>query len=150
MSIELDRLLARGDQRRTPLQELENWFQALQPLDCAFMLGQWSGGVFNTGHPGEPLLKQMQWIGKDFRSSEDVEPIVCRGPEGERVVSPLMGAARMRMVQVGADGPATASMIYDKHPVIDHFKRIDACTVLGVMDRKGDAFALYFYLRRLA
>lgn len=41
-------------------------------------------------------------------------------------------------------------MIYDKHPVIDHFKRIDASTVLGVMDRKGDAFALYFYLRRLA
>ena len=31
-------------------------------------------------------------------------------------------------------------MVYDKHPVFDHFRRVDADTVLGLMDRKGDAW----------
>ena len=60
----------------------------------------------------------------------------------------MMGAARLRMIAAPGDTTPTAAMVYDKHPIIDHFKRIDADTVLGVMDRKGDTFPLYFYLQR--
>ena len=47
-------------------------------------------------------------------------------------------------------GVLTATMIYDRHPIFDHFCKITGDLVLGVMDRKGDASPLYFYLRRLS
>lgn len=50
--------------------------------------------------------------------------IVVRDEQGRRVVSDAMG--------------------YDKLLVLDHLRHIDAVTVLGAMDRKGDAFPLYF------
>lgn len=150
MFIELDQLLAQSqDGQRIAIQELSNWFTALAPTDSAFMLGQWNGGVFNTGHPGEAQLTQLRWVGKNFDSAEDVSPIVCQDAQGKRVVSDVLGAARLRMIAAPGESTPTAAMVYDKQPVIDHFKRIDARTVLGVMDRKGDAMPLYFYLRRV-
>lgn len=147
MSIELDRVLTRSAQKRIPLAELEGWYDQLDGVACDFMLGRWNGGVFNTGHPGEPMLEQLNWIGKNFDTLEDVSPIVCRNAEGKRIVNPVMGAARLRSVV--HRGRASAAMLYDKHPIVDYFRRLDEHSVLGVMDRKGDAFPLYFYLRRL-
>ena len=46
-------------------------------------------------------------------------------------------------------GVSTATMIYDKHPIFDHFRKLDDDLVMGVMDRKGDAAPLCFWLRRL-
>ena len=43
---------------------------------------------------------------------------------------------------------ATATMVYDKHPIFDHFRKVDEDLVLGVMDRKGEAAPLAFMLRR--
>lgn len=150
MHIEIDSVLARGHNgERIPLEELNAWFAALAPADCDFMLGRWNGGVFNTGHPGEAQLTQFRWCGKNFDSAEEVSPIVCNDEQGNRVVSDILGAARLRMIAAPGETTPTAAMVYDKHPIIDHFKRIDDATVLGVMDRKGDAFPLYFYLRRL-
>ena len=40
-------------------------------------------------------------------------------------------------------------MIYDQHPIFDHFRKVNDDLVVGAMDRKGDAFPLFFYLRRL-
>jgi hypothetical protein len=57
-----------------------------------------------------------------------------------------MGAASLRRVEYR--GVVTATMAYDRHPVFDHFRQVDEDTVLGVMDRKGDAMPLFFYLRR--
>ncbi len=149
MSIELDHILSRSQRgERIALTELNDWFAALAPADCGFMLGRWNGGVFNTGHPGEALLAQFRWCGKNFNSAEDVSPIVCLDEQGHRVVSDVLGAARLRMIAAPGESTPTAAMVYDKHPIIDHFKRIDDATVLGVMDRKGDAFPLYFHLRR--
>jgi hypothetical protein len=149
MSMELERMLARCQGgTRIPLPELADWFASLPPVDAGFMLGSWSGGVFNTGHPGEAMLDQIRWCGKEFNSTEDVAPIVVRDEQGRRVVSDVMGAARLRMIPSPGETTPTAAMVYDKHPIIDHFKHLDDATVLGVMDRKGDAFALYFYLQR--
>ena len=127
-----------------PLVELDEWFATLPSVTTDEMLGSWNGGVFNTGHPGEKMLAKLAWVGKDFQSVDHVEPIVCQGPDGSRVTNAVMGQARLRMMQFR--GQFTATMIYDQHPICDHFKRIDAATVLGIMDRKGDSFPLYFWL----
>jgi hypothetical protein len=144
-SSRLKELLQRETQ--VPLAELDEWFATLPSVTTGDMLGRWNGGVFNTGHPGEKMLGKLNWIGKNFDSIDQVEPIVCRGADGSRVVSAVMGQARLRMVQFR--GQLTATMIYDQHPICDHFKRVDRATVLGIMDRKGDTVALYFWLSRV-
>lgn len=45
-------------------------------------------------------------------------------------------------------GRVSATMIYDHLPIQDVFRRVDATTLLGVMDRRGDTRPLYFVLRR--
>jgi hypothetical protein len=132
---------------RTPMAELEALFDALPPVAEDFLIGEWNGGVFVTGHPGEQQLGALKWIGKTFRSRDDVDPIVSRGDDGARVANPVMGAASIRRVEYR--GVVTATMCYDKHPIFDHFRGVDARTVLGVMDRKGEAVPLFFHLRRV-
>jgi hypothetical protein len=48
-------------------------------------------------------------------------------------------------------GESTATMVYDGRPVLDHFKRVDEGTLLGVMNGKGvldDGRHYYFVLER--
>ncbi|MDP1776604.1 MAG: DUF4334 domain-containing protein, partial [Moraxellaceae bacterium] len=82
-----------------------------------------------------------------FSDRLNVNPIVSLDDTGQRFANPIMGSAQLRMVEYR--GVSTATMIYDKHPIMDHFRQIDANTVLGVMDKKGDSMPLYFYLQRL-
>jgi hypothetical protein len=139
-----ERLAASDDVKIVSLQQL---FDELEPIDVGFMLGAWDGGVFKTGHPGESQLTQLGWVGKTFHGLNDVDPIMTRDAKGERVANPMMGKATLRMVVYR--GAATATMVYDKHPIFDHFRKVDDDLVLGVMDRKGDDTPLFFYLRRL-
>jgi hypothetical protein len=44
-------------------------------------------------------------------------------------------------------GVTTAAMIYDHLPIIDCFRRIDAHTVLGLMDMRGTP-PFFFLLER--
>ena len=122
-------------------------YDQLEPIDVAFMLGEWEGGALRTGHPGEAPLVAMKWVGKSFHAENDVDPIIVRGEQGGRTASPVMGKATLRMVSYR--GVSTATMIYDKHPIFDHFRKLDDDLVMGVMDRKGDAAPLCFWLRRL-
>jgi hypothetical protein len=134
------------------------WLESLTSLDAALayfderlavtedeMLGDWEGGLVPTGHPGEGMLDEMRWAGKTFRSRDDVDPIVVLDPAGERAVSDVLGAASLRMVEYR--GVVTATMVYDRRPIFDHFRRVDADTVIGVMDQKGSP-PLVFFLRR--
>lgn len=130
------------------VETLFELFDALEPIETEFMLGEWDGGAFSTGHPGEQQLAALGWVGKVFRGLDDVDPIIVRNEAGERELSSVMGSASLRAVAYR--GALTATMIYDRHPIFDHFRKIDDDTVLGVMDRKGDPFELFFYLRRLA
>ena len=45
-------------------------------------------------------------------------------------------------------GTPSATMIYDQLPINDVFRRIDADSVLGVMDYKGMAQPFFFLLHR--
>lgn len=136
-----------ASQEKVDFTQLEALWDALPAVDQNFMLGQWSGGVFNTGHPGEKQLGALKWVGKNFHSFNDVDPIVCATEEGGRIASPVLGKASCRMV--GYRNAVTATMVYDNHPIFDHFKMVDENRVLGVMDKKGDDFPLYFYLNRV-
>ena len=55
--------------------------------------------------------------------------------------------ARLRMVAYR--GKVSATMIYDFLPICDSFRRIDANTVLGAMDQKGDRHPFFFSLERV-
>lgn len=128
-----------------PVEDAHALFDALEAVGCDEMIGEWDGGVIATGHPGEGQLGALGWAGKTFRDRDDVDPIVCRADDGGREANPVLGAASLRAVE--HRGVVTATMVYDKHPVFDHFRRVDGDTVLGLMDRKGDA-PLFFWLRR--
>lgn len=54
--------------------------------------------------------------------------------------------ARLRMASFR--GRLSASMIYDDVPIIDVFRRVDANTVLGMMDMRGLERPFFFVLRR--
>lgn len=67
-----------------------------------------------------------------------------------RLLLPLMASdgshARLRMVE--HRGRSTAAMLYDDLPIIDLFRRVDADTLLGLMDQKGSEQPFFFLLRR--
>jgi hypothetical protein len=125
---------------------LFEFFDSLEPVAIESMSGDWNGGVLRTGHPGEQHLGSLAWLGKSFHDADHVDPIIVRGEAGERVVNDFMGKASLRLVQYR--GVVTATMIYDKHPIFDHFRRITDDLVIGVMDRKGEPMPLFFWLRR--
>ncbi|MFL9826776.1 DUF4334 domain-containing protein [Rhodoplanes sp. SY1] len=55
-------------------------------------------------------------------------------------------AARLRLVSFR--GRAGAAMVYDRQPIIDVFRQVDADTLLGVMDLRGLPEPYVFVLRR--
>jgi hypothetical protein len=69
-----------------------------------------------------------------------------------RALGPLLGtrapAARLRMLEYR--GVLTATMIYDRQPIHDVFRRVDQDTVLGAMDLRGSTEPYFFFLRREA
>ena len=144
MPLQLEDLTTRGEP--VSLDEALAFYDALPAVDPEEMLGEWDGGLVPTGHPGEGQLDKLGWVGKTFRGADDVDPIVVRGPDGGRAASDVMGGATLRRVE--HRGMATATMVYDRHPVFDHFRRVDERTVLGLMDRKGEDAPLIFFLRR--
>ena len=42
-----------------------------------FMIGEWAGGEFDTGHRANGFMKRLNWFGKTFVSATDAKP-----PEG--------------------------------------------------------------------
>jgi hypothetical protein len=130
------------------LDEVLAFFDSLPPVAEDELLGEWDGGIVATGHPGEGQLDALRWAGKTFRGRDDVDPIVVHSDDGAREASDVMGAATIRMVEYR--GTVTATMVYDRHPVFDHFRRVSEDTLLGVMDRKGEDHPLVFSLTRTA
>ena len=130
------------------ISTLENWYDQLPAVEESFMLGEWRGGCFNTGHPGEAMLGKLNWRGKRFTSRTDVNPLLCADENGNVTVNPVLGTAQLR--EVVYRGVCTATMVYDSQPIFDHFRQVDDATVLGVMDRKGDSQPLFFFLQRFS
>ena len=145
-----DELKKRGDQIAET--ELDEFWATLPPAGLEFMLGEWQGGEFQTGHKANGFMKRLNWFGKTFNSVEDAKPLVCLDADGNKFsnTEAMNGEASLWLEEFR--GETTASMVYDGRPVHDHFKVIDDNAVLGIMNGKGavvDGKFLYFYLERV-
>ena len=138
----------RGLAAGASLDEALAYFDSLPAVTEDELIGEWRGGLVATGHPGEAMLDQLRWDGKTFRGRDDVDPIVVLDEAGARTRSDVMGSATIRMVEYR--GVVTATMVYDRHPTFDHFRRVGPDVVIGMMDSKGDPAPLAFVLRRRA
>lgn len=76
-------MLARFQAGHATTAEALELFDALEPVDVEFMLGNWRGEGFATGHPMDGLLEAYHWYGKRFDSAEEVHPLVFKTRDGE-------------------------------------------------------------------
>ena len=143
--------LREGVSTDAALREL--WLDAA-PVAVDALLGSWSGGDFANGHPASAMLDQLRWHGKRFDSALEAHPLICRDEAGELYSETRAaggGLASLWMIEV--DGTPTATMVYDQMPVFDHFRSIDADTLLGQMTGKlrpyfGTDEPYWFWLQR--
>ncbi|CAH0056173.1 unnamed protein product [Clonostachys solani] len=125
-------------------------FDEAKPVAPGQLTGSWVGGSFDTGHPAHKKLGEVRWAGKDFRSAEDVDPMVVYGENGERVWAENYGRARLREIKFR--GVVSTAMVYDNLPIIDSFRYVKDGVVIGAMDSKllpKKAGTYYFYLSKL-
>ncbi|WP_370246511.1 DUF4334 domain-containing protein [Nocardioides sp.] len=148
------RFAALRDADRAAPADLDALWADLRPVRVADILGHWRGGDFATGHLAGTVLEQVRWHGKWFESPQDAKPLICRGEDG-RLFSHLKagGGGEASLWEVGFRGEVTATMVYDKLPVLDHFKAVDDTTLMGIMNGKleaafGVADLYYFWLER--
>ena len=107
--------------------------------------------VFRGGH-GRLVAVTPTWL--PLRAALRVAPTVPRTVAARAfpLVRPLMTTRRpqARLRRVEHRGTVSAAMVYDRQPIVDAFRRVDADTVLGVMDVRGDPRPYVFVLRREA
>ncbi len=144
------RLVAGPDRVFLPDAELDEFWATLDPVSIDFMLGEWEGGEFDTGHRENGTLSQINWFGKTFNSATDVQPLVCLDADGNKYSNTVNGEGSLWMEEFR--GEVTATMVFDGQPVHDHFKKIDDNAVMGIMDGKNaldNGRYAYFYLERV-
>ncbi|GAA2692482.1 MULTISPECIES: DUF4334 domain-containing protein [Actinosynnema] len=127
----------RGAGGRTTVEELDVLWAALPTVAPEELLGDWRGSEFVSGHSFEGNLEKAGWYGKTFTSLTDVTPLVCRDADGGLYANEELAGGGASLWTVEFRGEATATMVYDGRPVLDHFKRLDERAVLGVMNGKG-------------
>ncbi|WP_151772479.1 DUF4334 domain-containing protein [Streptomyces abyssomicinicus] len=132
---------------------LDAVWAALETVRPEEILGEWKGGEFETGHPLNGMLAKAGWYGKSFASVHDVKPLLCRDEKGELYSNVELGKGEASLWTVEFRGESTATMVYDGQPVLDHFKRVDDATLMGIMNAKGvtaEGPYYYFFLERVA
>ena len=132
--------------------ELDAYWETLRPTTIDFMIGDWKGGEFATGHRMNGFLERLNWFGKTFHSADDAKPLVCLDADGKKFsnTEAMNGEATLWLEEFR--GEVTASMVYDGKPVHDHFKVVHDGAVMGIMNGKGALDGgrhLYFYLERV-
>lgn len=135
-------------------ERLDELWADLEVVTVDEMLGHWSGGDFAMGHPASGLLDKIRWHGKWFDAPLDVSPIVVRDENGElKANAAAAGGGAASLWSIEFRGESTATMVYDAMGVFDHFKKVDASTVVGIMNGKleplfGTSDLYYFWLER--
>jgi hypothetical protein len=171
--LSLEQLLA--ERRATPDEAL-SLFDALPPVGMDEMIGRWRGFEISTGHPFDGLLEASGWYGKHYVGPNEVHPLVMRGDDKLFALDParvplwlaphvprgrwigwclrrlrLLFATKRytaRLELLPYRGRQTAAMIYRDKPIIDHFARLDAQRVLGLMQLAGVTSPYVFVLER--
>ncbi|MEQ6901127.1 DUF4334 domain-containing protein [Nocardioides sp. YIM 152588] len=134
--------------------EVEALWADLPTVAVADILGPWRGGDFACGHPASGLLTRLGWHGKNFDDPMAAQPLVCRGADGALYSNTDAAAGgEASLWDIAFRGEVTATMVYDRMPVLDHFKAVDGDTLLGVMNGKLAAYfgvpdLYWFWLER--
>ncbi|MEB3961994.1 DUF4334 domain-containing protein [Streptomyces kunmingensis] len=114
--------------------ELDALWAELETVDAESILGSWRGFAFLTGHPIEKVLAASRWHGKRFDALDDAKPLICRAEDGSLYSDTKAGRGEATLWNVEFRGEVTATMVYDGMAVLDHFKRVDDDTLMGVMN----------------
>jgi hypothetical protein len=146
-----DEFVAR-DGHQIPDAELDAFWETLSPATIDFVIGEWQGGEFYTGHRANGFMKRLNWFGKTFISADEAQPLVCLDADGKKFsnTEAMNGEATLWLEEFR--GEVTATMVYDGRPVHDHFKVVDSDALMGIMNGKGALDGqrhLYFFLRRV-
>lgn len=141
-------------------------FDQLEPVYPDELIGLWRGKECKTGHPMEGLLEQLNWYGKSFLKDGTAHPLVFQKKDGQLFnLNPDFVPPRFPLVNIPAffskpaliflrpflstkntkatihtvdyRGKMSAAMIYDRVAIIDHFRKADQNTVIGLMEYKG-------------
>ena len=123
-------------------EELMPLYEQLEPVSIEFMLGTWRGGKFDGGSEPDPI----NWYGKRFDSAAHAEPLLVRAKDGSIQAYTALGAAQLREVKYA--GKVSATLIYDKQPIMDYFRKINDDVVIGLGDIKGKPTDFFFHLTR--
>lgn len=129
------------------------------PMDGILEKMQWYGKEFRSAEFVHPLLfegprGEIRAMDSRHMPLNLIPKLRLSGSAFERLafsaVKPFLWTteprARLRMME--HRGKASATMIYDFLPVHDVFRRVDADTLLGLMDLRGEARPFFFVLRR--
>jgi hypothetical protein len=130
------------------------------PLDGLLETLGWHGKAFEAPDHVQPLLFRGR-SGRIIPLDPALMPVgvALRWPRlGQSapvraafsVLCPLLRARRptARLRALRFRGRIGAAMIYDRQPIIDHFRRVDGARVLGLMDMRGDLPPYFFLLAR--
>ena len=131
--------------------DLDAIWAALPTVTIDEVKGDWKGGELPSGHVLDGRLNKVGWHGKWLRDRFDVAPMVCRNADGELYSDLEVGKGAASLWNVEFRGEVTASMVYDGQAVIDHFKRVDDDTLMGIMNGAMRAVRdkhFYFFLTR--
>ena len=169
--------IARAEREGASRDEALAAFDSFGPVPLEEMTGRWRGGGLPTGHPLDGLHEAYGWYGKEFRDADNVFPLLFRRggrivaldparmpiglvarlrPHrlgwtrhgfalGSRLAVTTKPGARLRMVEYR--GVPSAAMIYDRQPIVDHFRQAAPGLLLGLMDLR-DSPPFFFTLRR--
>jgi hypothetical protein len=125
-----------------PAEVLMPLYNQLEGASADFMIGTWKGGKFDGGKEPDPI----KWYGKRFVSRSHVEPLLCRRDDGSVYSYENLGVAQLR--EVVFNGKMCASLIYDKQPIMDYFRKVTDNIVIGLGDIKGRPLDFFFHLTR--
>lgn len=130
-------------------EELDIFFEALEPIKIEEMTGKWNGGLFFTSSFQRLLLDQLaifKWVGKNFKNENRVQALIMSFLGLFKFGLPFFGSAVARTIQFR--GKDSAAMVYNYMPFIDHFRRIDDSTVMGIMTAKGEVVNYFYAIKK--
>ena len=79
---------------------------------------------------------------------EYVEPLLITAADGSIQAYEGLGAARLR--EVLFENRVSATLIYDRQPIMDYFRKVNDDLIIGWGEVKGDTPDFFFWLQRVS
>jgi hypothetical protein len=141
----------------TPEQLAPLW-SALPPITVAKILGTYHGGLFPSSANGTAKADPINWYGKQFISETSVNPLLVNPPASvtgaKDIVFPYPRADIAQARNLEHEGVVSATVIYNKLPLMDYFRVVKdsegELILLGKSDLKGKlASPPFFWLKKV-